>query len=136
MSTAEVLCAGLPALFDAASARLARMRLIGLGVVCAEPGDRALFVYLDAFGSTGYLTRADDLPVAFRSCSTGRREIDAAACFSSHPGGLVESRLTQAQLPDRFERPARIERIVTLPIDTADPPAILAASLASRMRSA
>jgi transcriptional regulator with GAF, ATPase, and Fis domain len=128
MRTADVLCAGLPALFSAAAARLAGVHPLGLGVVSAEPQERALFVYFDAFGSTGYLTRQDELPAGFRVRSAGRQDVDASACFASAPVSLVESRLTQAELPDQFERPPRIGRIVTVPIGRDEGPAMLVAS--------
>jgi transcriptional regulator with GAF, ATPase, and Fis domain len=127
MSRADVLCAGLPALGDAASAKLGDNSLVGLGIVCTEPEGTALFMYADVFGCTGYRAGVDDLPPGFRPRVSGRLEIDAAG-FYANPSGLVESRLTQATLPDQFERPARIARVLTLPIETRGGPAILAAA--------
>ena len=128
MSAADALCAGLPALLDAACALLAPARPVGLGVVCAEPAGRALFVYADVFGCTGYRARVDELPLGFRPRGSGPIEIDAAG-FAANPSGLVESRLTQPELPGQFERPPQIARILSLPIKAADPPAILTVSL-------
>jgi transcriptional regulator with GAF, ATPase, and Fis domain len=131
MSRADRLCAGLPTLLDAVSAKLAAMRPVGLGVVSAEADGQALFIYVDAYGSTGYLTRVDDLPAAFRPRSGGRQEVDAAASLSGNPAGLIESRLTQAGLPEEFDRPAAIARIATLPIDGAQAPALLVVTFAA-----
>ena len=64
--SAEVLCAGLPALLDAARAALPDACPMGVGVVRDAESGRVLFAYVDAFGSTVYLPRADDLPAAFR----------------------------------------------------------------------
>ncbi len=124
---ADTLCAGLPARLDAVCAQLPAARPVGLGVVCAEPDGRALFMYADVFGCTGYRTRADDLPRAFRPRASGRMEVDAAG-FYKDPSGLIESRLTQASLPDQFERPARIARVVTWPIAAGNPAAIMVAA--------
>src|SRR5262245_10823155 len=105
MWTADVLCAGLPALLETARATLAGTHPVGVGVVSAEVRGQALFVYCDAFGSAGYMPRADDLPKEFVAWSADGQDIDAAAFFARNPGGLVESRMVQAGLPDEFERP-------------------------------
>src|SRR5262245_36118935 len=91
---ADVLCAGLPALLGAAGSALPDARPLGLGIVRADESSRALFVYVDAFGSTGYLPRAAELPAAFQP-HVSKRMILTPEEFAN-PNGLVESRLFHA----------------------------------------
>jgi len=116
---ADVLCAGLPPLLDAAGSALSDARPIGLGVVRADESGRALFVYIDAFGSTGYLPRLRDLPPAFQPRAS-ERLIQKPEEFAN-PDGLVESRLLHAGFPEEYTRPRRLRRIVTQPVVSGIP---------------
>src|SRR5262245_50968378 len=139
MQSADTLCAGLPALLDAAGSALADARPLGLGVVLSvesgpgptdvEGPGQALFVYVDAFGSTAYLAGAEDLPAAFRPRASERVVIDPDE-LGKNPEGLVESRLLHTGLAEEYTRPRRLGQIVTLPIE-GQPPSILVAGLAT-----
>src|SRR5262245_52519261 len=120
---ADVLCAGLPALLEAAGTALPDARPLGLGVVRAEPSGRVLFVYIDAFGSAAYRSSAGDLPAAFHP-RAAERIVLAADELSAHQNGLVESRLLHTGLPGEYTAPLRLQRIVTQPV-VAGVPAIL-----------
>src|SRR5262245_27455574 len=129
MLAADTLCAGLPALLDSVSASLAEARPMGLGVVRAGRDDRALLVYVDAFGSTGYFPRTADLPAAFRPRTSGRLDVTPEP-LERNPTGLVESRLMHSGIAGDFPRPG-LAQITTLPIAGSDPPAILVFALGS-----
>jgi transcriptional regulator with GAF, ATPase, and Fis domain len=122
---ADVLCAGLPAPLDAVGRTLPDARLTGLGIVRAAESGRALFAYVDAFGSTAYATRAVDLPSAFRPRAAGSQELTPGD-FGANPAGLVESRLMHAGLPVEYTEPHRLQRIVTVPVPGVVPSLLVA----------
>jgi transcriptional regulator with GAF, ATPase, and Fis domain len=122
---ADVLCAGLPALLEGASAALPDARLTGLGIVRAAESGRVLFAYVDAFGSTAYAARAVDLPSALRPRAAELQELTPNE-FAANPAGLVESRLTHGGLAPEFTQPHRLERIVTLPVSGVVPSLLVA----------
>jgi transcriptional regulator with GAF, ATPase, and Fis domain len=122
---ADVLCAGLPPLLDAASAALPDARFRGVGVVRAAESGRVLFAYVDAFGSTAYVARAVDLPSALRPRAADSKELKAGE-FTANPAGLVESRLMHAGLPAESTEPHRLERLVTVPLPGVVPSLLVA----------
>src|SRR5262245_21937378 len=132
MKAADSLCAGLPGLLDAACASLADAHPLGLGLVRSAEAGRALFAYVDAFGSTGYLPRLADLPAAFRPRAAGRIDVTPAD-LSRNPTGIVESRLLHAGIADEFRDPYRLQQILTLPMP-GSPSALLIAGFGAKTR--
>jgi len=116
LTLSDVLCAGLPALLDLAGAALPGLRPMGVGVILADDPGRWLFAYIDAFGSTAYLARTDELPPTFRTPTSGPVVITPDE-FAGNPRGLVESRLLHAGVPDEDARPHRLQQILALPLD-------------------
>jgi transcriptional regulator with GAF, ATPase, and Fis domain len=115
-----VLCAGLPALLDAADAAVRDARPMGLGVVRDDLAGRALFVYVDALGSTVYVPIAADLSAAFRP-RVSERVMVSPEELAANPTGLVESRLLPAGLESESMKPRRLQRIVTQPVVSGVP---------------
>src|SRR5262245_14972390 len=127
MSDADTLCAGLPALLDAASAALPALQLKSFGVVRAIDRDRALFTYRDDFGASGYATPVADLPEAFRPRESGLVRVPPAA-LAGNPTGLIESRLLLPTFSDEIREPRRLGQIVTLAVPQPEgPPTMLIA---------
>jgi len=127
MSDTDTLCAGLPALLDAASAALPALQLKSLGVVRAIDRDRALFTYRDDFGASGYVAPVADLPEAFRPRDSGLIPV-LPATLAGNPKGLIESRLLLPTFPDEIREPRRLGQIVTLAVPLLEgPPTILIA---------
>src|SRR5262249_35546108 len=118
--SAESLCAGLPALLDAACAALADAHPLGLGAVCADGSARTLLLYNDALGSTAYRPHEGDLPAAFRPRVSGRVVVMPEE-LEANPLGLVESRLLHAGLLDAHTKPRQLHRLVTQPIEGVEP---------------
>src|SRR5262245_66406142 len=124
MLAADTLCAGLPALLDTVSAWLPEACPMGLGVVRAGRDDRALLVYADAFGSSGYFPRVVELPEAFRPRAAGTLHVPPED-LERNPTGLVESRLMHVGFAVDFTRSRRLVAVVALLVPGAGPPAVL-----------
>jgi transcriptional regulator with GAF, ATPase, and Fis domain len=122
---ADVLCAGLPELLDAASGSSQGAQLMGLGVVRAAESGTVLFAYVDAFGSTAYAARAVDLPAAFRPRASESHALTPGD-FAANPAGLVESRLLHAGLAVEYTETRRLQRIVTVPVGGVVPSLLVA----------
>ena len=127
MRDVYALCAGLPALLDAASAALPALQLKGLGVVRAGEEGTALFTYRDDFGASGYAAPPLSLPEPFRPRASGVTAVSPST-LERNPTGLVESRLLLTTFPDEIREPRRLGQIVTMAVPKPGrPPTILIA---------
>src|SRR5262249_28866627 len=104
-----------------------------LGVVRAGRDNRALLVYADSFGSTAYFPRIDELPGAFRPGVSGPAHLNPDD-LSSHPSGLVESRLLHIGSRPEYTRPHGLGQIYTCTVAGSDPPTRLVISFGSKQR--
>ena len=111
MTGAERLSEGVRTLLGIARAS---MPIAGLGVVRHDGAAHYELTYADDLGATAYRMPIEHASRAFTPGGTDVEELPASV-LEANVGGLVESRILQAGLPDRVRRDTTVRRVVTVP---------------------